>query len=230
MIGGCLLPILGLTGVACQRQHWTSHKRQCRVMANAEFVSNFGLHAIDATLRMLNDPVPSDFPLLLKLSAITWTTRPDSSGLHFASLKTRALLLDKRRPVPGDTKETLLRLLKRAVTELPWPELPQGIKDLFEFHLQALNMVRGLGEPEAAVEIFTRHLEEVERKVVAPSHTAKLRLYHLEWLLSAADKVRRDDGRKNAYLAEAKGLIERATRSLRALQLHDWNPCVSALI
>jgi hypothetical protein len=45
----------------------------------------------------------------------------------------------------------------------------------------------------------------------------------LEWLLAAARKVEdEDEGKRDAYVAEAKGLMERATQSLRALQFNDW--------
>jgi hypothetical protein len=71
--------------------------------------------------------------------------------------------------VPGDTKDMLTRLVKRATTELPWPELPGGTDEMFAVHLRALTMIAQYGEPEAAVEILSRHVEDVERGVVAPN-------------------------------------------------------------
>jgi hypothetical protein len=98
--------------VACQRQHWTSHKRQCRELADAELQSIFSRMKHNRMIRVLGNPSPSEAHVLPKLSAITWTIRPECSDLHMVS-----------RPAPGDTKETLVRLLKRAAAELPWWEI-----------------------------------------------------------------------------------------------------------
>jgi hypothetical protein len=119
-------------------------------------------------------------------------------------------------------------LFKRATTELPWPELPGGTEDMFRFHLPALNAIAAFGEPEAAVDILSGHVEEVERKVVAPRYLAKHQIYRLEMLLAAAMNVE-DEGRRAAYVAEAKGLMGRVTRSLRSLQLDDWDEDVCDL-
>jgi hypothetical protein len=208
--------------VACQRQHWSSHKRQCRALAQVEYDSIFVRHPEGELKRILTAPDPSELPLLLKLSATTWTTRPRSCHMHVNSLNTRATLLNNGRPVPGDTKEGLIRLLKRATTELPWPELP--IERILDAHLKALGFLAAFDEPEAAVEILSRHTEDVERHVVAPSHRAKYYLQRLDWLLSAARKVEGDDEEKrDAYVAEAKGVMARATQSLRGLRLEDWS-------
>jgi hypothetical protein len=172
--------------------------------------------------RIMYSPDPSELPLLLKVSAITWTSRPLSDELHIVCLNTRARYLTKGRPAPGDTKETLTRLLKRAVTELAWPELPQGTSEMFEAHFGALSMIAELGEPEAAVEILSRHVEDVESKVVDRKYAAKYYIYRSNWLLSAAWKVRGDEGKRGAYVTEARGVMERATRSLRVLQPEDW--------
>jgi hypothetical protein len=172
----------------------------------------------------LNAPEPSELALLPKLSAITWSIRPRDYPIHINSLISRSnLLLDTGPPAPGDTKETLTRLLKRAATELPWPELPEGTEHMFDIHLTALSCIAAFGEPEAAVDILSRHVENLERKLVAPSYMAKYYIYRLEWLLSAAVKFESDEGRRDAYVAEAKGLMGRATRSLRDLQSQDWN-------
>jgi hypothetical protein len=158
-----------LTGAACQRQHWTSHKRECRTLAGLELQSTFGRDTEHHFLRILLEPRPSDIPVLPKLSAITWTLRSHHGGLHHISLSRRAALLDMGQPAPGDTKETLLRLVKRAITELPWPELPGRTEDLFTLNMRALTIIADYGDPEAAVEILSRHVEEVERGGWRPS-------------------------------------------------------------
>jgi hypothetical protein len=126
----------------------------------------------------------------------------------------------------GDTKDVLIRLLKWAITEVPWPELPGGTKKMFEVQMDALDIIAECGEPEAAVEILSRHVEDVERYVSGPSRLAMYCIYRLAWLLGAAWKVK-DRGKKSAYVAEAKGLMERAMRSLRDLQ--DWDQNVRSL-
>jgi hypothetical protein len=121
------------------------------------------------------------------------------------------------RPVPGDTKEILATLLKRAASKIPWPELPGGTQQMFDIHLELLAWLAMMDEPEAAVEIFSRHVEEVERGVVAPDYLAKYYIYRLDWLLLAAGKLKEDEEKSGAYVAEAKGVMERAARSLRGL-------------
>jgi hypothetical protein len=143
--------------------------------------------------------------------------------LHINSLISRGVRLANGQPAPGDTKERLIRLIKRATSELPWPELPGGTKDMFDAHLTLLSYVAEFGEPESAVEIFNAHVEEVERKVVAPNYAAKYYIYRLDWLLAAARKFVGDEGKRGAYVAEAKGLMERGIRSLRGMQLRDWS-------
>jgi hypothetical protein len=202
------------TGVACQRQHWSSHKRECKVLAEAELRSTFGHHTVSDIKRLLSYPDPSELRLLPKLSAVTWTTRPEYSGVHTSSLISRADLLGMGRPAPGDTKEGLIRLLKRAVMELPWPELPGGTEEMFKTQLTALTRIAESGEPEAAVEILSRHVEDVETGVKARDHVAIYHIYRLDWLLAAARKFNGHEGKRGAYVAEAKGLMERATRSL----------------
>jgi hypothetical protein len=175
----------------------------------------------------LSRPDPSELPKLLKLSAITWTIRSEQAWMHVSTLVIRAFLVQEGRPAPGDTKELLVRLLKRAPTELPWPELPEGTADLFDVHLKALMVLSKFGEPEAAAEIIKRHVENIERKLVGPNHMAQYYVHRLEWLLAAAAKFEEDEGKRGAYVAEAKGLMERATRSLQALQPEDWEGTVS---
>jgi hypothetical protein len=87
-----------------------------------------------------------------------------------------------------------------------------------------------LGEPKAAIEILNRHVEDVERHVVAPKYVAIYHLYRVIWRLSAALEVEGDEGKRGPYVAEAKGLMERATRSLRGLRPHDWSDFVSGSI
>jgi tetratricopeptide (TPR) repeat protein len=146
------------------------------------------------------------------------------------SLNSRAASLDEGQPAPGDTKETVLRLLKRATTDLPWPKLPAGAAEMFLTHFRALFYVARLGEPELAVEILNRHVEDIERRVVAPSDVARYCILRLEWLLSAAIKLQDDLLKSNAYVAEAKGLLGQATRNLRGLkQLEEWTNHVSDL-
>jgi hypothetical protein len=143
------------------------------------------------------------------------------------SLIGRATLLQMGQPLPGDTKETLIRLLKRAVTELPWPELPLGTTEMLETHCRALTVLDHLGEPEIAVEISGRHVEDVERHVIkAPLLLAAFYICRLDWLLSAAWKYSKcgicgncancDEVKRGAYVAEAKGLMERTTRARAA--------------
>jgi hypothetical protein len=204
-------------------------KRQCRDLAQAELMSTLNRHTdleIDGTLL---DCPPSKVPLLMKLSTITWTSRRRYSDLHFASLISRVDLMIKGRPAPGDIKEKLVPLFKRAAAELPWPELPGGTELMFNHPLQALSFVARCGEPEAALEIFSGHVEDVERKVSACNIVAKIYIYRLHWLLSAAVKFDEDEGRRGAYVAEAKGMMGRATRSLRGLQQEDFIMPVSAL-
>jgi hypothetical protein len=45
---------------------------------------------------------------------------------------------------------------------------PRGTEDV-RYILRALTLIGHLGEPEAAVEILSRHVEDVERTVVAPN-------------------------------------------------------------
>jgi hypothetical protein len=216
------------TGAACQRQHWSSHKRQCRDLAEEERRSTFGHYTASTIKRMLSNPKPSELRLLPKFSAITWTIRSRYSELHIASLVTRSTMLDLGRPAPGDTKEGLIRLLKRAITEHPWPKLPEGTEETFDTQLRATTSIADLGEPEAAVEIFRAHVEEIEREVVAPNHVARYYIYRLEWLLSAARKFNGHAAKRGAYVAEAKGLMGRATRSLRGLQSQAWTALVGS--
>jgi hypothetical protein len=158
------------TGAACQRQHWASHKRQCRALAREEYISAFGHRTDQEVNRILHTPDPSELPLIPKLSAITWTMGPLHGLVHITTLISRANLLGTTRPAPGDTQEGLVRLLKRATTELPWPELPGGTQQLIFAHLTALSCIATFGDPEAAVKILSRHVEDIERKVVAPNH------------------------------------------------------------
>jgi hypothetical protein len=104
--------------------------------------------------------------------------------LHVASLMARAAFLDEGRPAPGDTKETLIRLLKRAVTEVPWPELPEKAEDMFNRQFRALTIIAEFGEPEAAVEILSRHVQNIEGHVVAPLHVAEYYFHRTDWLLA----------------------------------------------
>jgi hypothetical protein len=149
------------------------------------------------------DPDPSELPLLPKYSALTWTRRSttDTAKLHIMSLVSRADLCIEGRAAPGDTPETFIRLLKRAMTELPWPELPGGTREMLDIQLGALTYIAELGEPEAAVEILNRHVEDVERHVVAPKHVARYSIYRLDLLVLAASRA--DEGKRGAYLGEA---------------------------
>jgi hypothetical protein len=211
--------------VTCQRQHWASHKRQCRVLAEIEYVSTFRHRSRTERNTILQDPDPSELSLLLKLSAIAWTIRSKLGHVHVISLNTRGLLLERGRPAPGDTKEGLIRLLKRALTELPWPELPGGTDEEFSSYLEALSH---FGESDAAVEILNRRVEDVERHVKAPYYLAQYYFCRLHWLLVASSMKTRVDRKVTVgYEAEAKGLMERATRSLRGLQSQDWDNRVS---
>jgi hypothetical protein len=212
-------------GLACQRQHWTSHKRECHIMAAQEFLSTFGDLKEGGLIKIINNPGPSDLPLLPKLSAITWTNRV--GDMHFGSLHGRGILLDKGCPLPGDTKETLNRLLKRAATELPWPELPGDTRRLFMVQMTALAMIARFGEPEAALEILNHHVKDVDGRIIVPKYVAMYYLYRLDWLLATAVRVEEGDGNRGAYVAEAKGLMERLRRSLRDLQPEDWTAEVS---
>jgi hypothetical protein len=126
---------------------------------------------------MLTDPDPDERALVPKLSAVCWTLRdspspPDYTALHIMTIKVRTSWLHEGQPAAGDTKELLIRLLKRATTELPWPELPGGTKKMFDDQIFALKFIAKWGEPEAAVEILGRHVEDVERHVVAPNRLA----------------------------------------------------------
>jgi hypothetical protein len=172
--------------------------------------------------RIMFHPKPSELPLFPKLSAITWTTRPQHCELHIQGLIGRAILLDKGHPLPGDTKDKLIQLLKRAVTELPWPELPGGTIEMIETYFGALALIVQLGEPEAAVEISSRHVEDVEKKVVASDHLGICHVFRLHWVLCAALENKDDKGKRGAYVAEAKGLMERVTRSLRGSRSQEW--------
>jgi hypothetical protein len=169
-------------------------KRQCRALARAEFHSIIMRHPRSEMIRILNDPDASELPLLLKLSAITWTIRPEDSNVHYCSLLSRAVLLEKERPAAaGDTKEKLVCLLKRAVTELSWPELPAETAVMFNTCFRALTEIATFGEPEAAVEILSRHMEHVERRIIGPNHMARYYTYRLDLLLWAAVKFEEDD-------------------------------------
>jgi hypothetical protein len=177
---------------------------------------------------MINMPSPSEVPLLPKLSCITWTLRSEHGDLHIRSVLSRAALAGNGRPAPGDTKESLTRLLKRAATEVPWPELPAYTAHMFGTYFWALTIIGKFGEPEAAVEILNRHVEDVEKYVGAPNLVATYLISRLDWLLSAAVKFESDEGKRGAYVAEAKGLMDRATRSLRGLRRQDWDHLVSS--
>jgi hypothetical protein len=138
-------------------------------------LSAFKHYGTEEVLRIIEDPDPSELTLLLKFSALAWTLRSKSgtAKLHIVSLLSRAEMCIKGRFAPGDTKEALIRLLKRAMTELPWPELPQDTHAMFAIQFGALALMAELGEPGAAVEIFNCHVEDVERHVVAPKHVAR---------------------------------------------------------
>jgi hypothetical protein len=212
------------TGAARQRQHWPSHKRQCRALAAAEFRSTRGRYTSQGTLE---GSEPSDGATLLKLSATVWTLRDVSTVSHVASLRRRAVLLWDGRPVPGGTEEKLVGPFKRVVTETPRPELPGRTQEVFKVHLRALSLTALLGKPEAAVEVSSRHVPDVKRGVVAPKFVTKYHLCRLEWLLSAARKFEGDEGKREGYVAEAKEVTERATRGLRGLRPQDWEFGVS---
>jgi hypothetical protein len=158
------------TGVACQREHWTSHKRVCSALAHDEFGSTFARPPYDMLERILNQPGPSECLLLPKLSAITWTI--GLHNVHFASLARRVSLLQLERPAPGDTKEGLIRLLKRAATVIPWSNLSKAAHGNVVTQLSTLTNIVRLGEPEAAVKILARHAEDVEGHAVAPHRLA----------------------------------------------------------
>jgi hypothetical protein len=211
------------TGAACQRQHWTSHKRQCLALAEHEFASTFGHYTEDKMAVFVNNPGPSDVQLLLKLSALSWTLRSGYAYLHFASLNGRAILLHDERPAPGDTKEGLLRLLRRAATEFGILDLYRSTPIAFEEHLENLSWTARLGEPETAVDIFRCHTGHVnlERQGVAPESLATYYIRRSECVLLAAVKFERDEGRRGAFVAEANGVMERATRTLQGLQLEE---------
>jgi hypothetical protein len=177
--------------------------------------------------RIWKYPKPSNIPLLLKLSAISWTTRPVYFDMHFLSLVSRATLLDKKGPALGDTKERLLGLLKRAASETPWSEPPEGMAHKPETYLRSLTDIARFGEPQVAVEILNRRVQDAERNRMTPKVLAKYYIYRLALLLSAAGKSEGEEGKRGAYVAEAKGLMERATRSLRGLQPDDWTEYVS---
>jgi hypothetical protein len=145
--------------------------------------------------RIMTDPDPSELPLLLKVSAISWTTRPTCNDWHFISVIHRATSIIKGRPAPGDTKETLLRLLKRATSELAWPELPKGTEKLFLMCFRALSLIAGFGEPAAALAILDRHVNDLENKVVDREYAAKFYVFRLDWLLSAALKAVDEEGK-----------------------------------
>jgi hypothetical protein len=83
-----------------------------------------------------------------------------------------------------------------------------------------------LADPEAALETLRRHGEDMERYVGAgaPSLRTKYYIYRLEWLMAAAVKVDGDEEKRGAYVAEARGLMGRATQSLRGLRSQDWDP------
>jgi predicted regulator of Ras-like GTPase activity (Roadblock/LC7/MglB family) len=72
-------------------------------------------------------------------------------------------------------------------------------------------------------------VEDIERKLVKPNEVATFYIHRVDWLLAAAVKFEEDEAKRGAYVAEAKGLMERATRSLRTLQPEDWREVVSDL-
>jgi hypothetical protein len=225
MINACVAGLC--TGVACQRQHWTLHKHQCRHLAEAEYHSIIERRSEDEIQRMFDNPQPSDYSLLLKLSAISWTLRPHLNIMHVISLRRRAALLEVWRPAPGDTKEKVVCLLKRAATELSWPELPAGTEDMFNAFFRALNLIATFGEPEVAVEILSRHVEDVEKHLTAPNHLAIYLIYRLDWLLLVAWDSRSDTEKGGTSVSEARGMLKRVTGSLRGLQSGDWSGYVS---
>jgi hypothetical protein len=147
--------------------------------------------------------------------------------MHALTLVNRMSLVGRGRPVPGDTKEGIARLLKRAALVFPWPDLPPeglgGRDQALEIYLRSLVMIARSGEPEAAVEILSRHVQEIERRVLSPRLATLYCLSHLDLFVSAAVKFEGDEGKSGAYVAEAKGAMVRATRSLRGLQLEDWD-------
>jgi hypothetical protein len=119
---------------------------------------------------MIHNPDPSELFFVLKVSALSWTTRPRWDNLHLECLEGRATLLEQGRPAPGDTKEGLIILLKGAATELPWPQLPGRADKMFTWFLRSLITIARLGEPAAAVEVLSCHVGYVERRMVAPNH------------------------------------------------------------
>jgi hypothetical protein len=206
------------------------HKRQRRALAEDEIRSIFDRTGEREMSRIWKHPEPSNLPLLLKFSAISWTTRPDNYDWHFRTLVSRAALLEKAGPALGDTKERLLGLLKRAALEAPtpWSEHPGEMEHLSETYMRSLTAIARFGEPQAAVEILNRRVKDEERNRMTPRVVAKHYLYRLVLLLAAAAVKSEGDERKRcAYVAEAKGLMERATRSLRGLHKQDWDEVVS---
>jgi hypothetical protein len=128
-----------------------------------------------------------------------------------------------KQPVPGDSIESLFPLFKRAITEFPWPQPPAEVKKMCGTYFMALGCLRWLCEPDVAIEILNRTVEDVERRIVAPIHVAEFHIFRVDWLLAAAWKFKEDEGRKGAYVAEAKGLMEGALRGLQGLQPEDWD-------
>jgi hypothetical protein len=187
-------------------------------------LSTFGRYTEAEMERILNDPDASELALLSKLSALAWTMRGDHSQYYLLTLKARAGLLGEERPVPGDTKELLLRLLKR-------PELRgEGIELMFEGQLTALTIIGEYGEPGVAVEILNRHVEDMERHLIAPRHVREYHVNRVQLLLAAASTLEGEEAKKGAYVAEAKTLMMKATRYLRGMEQDDWDGYVSDLI
>jgi hypothetical protein len=131
-------------------------------------------------------------------------------------------MVKRERPAPGDTKDRLMPLLKRAVTELPWPELPKGIPALFLTCFGALSLIADFGEPEEALEILSPHVKDVESKVVDRNYVAQYYIFRSEWLVSAAEKFKEDEGKRGAYVAEARGAMGRAVRNMPSLEADAW--------
>jgi hypothetical protein len=110
--------------------------------------------------------------------------------------------------------------------ELTWPELPKGIGKLLTC-FGALSMIAKFGEPETALAILNQRVNDLERKIVGREYEAKYYIYRLDWLVSAAWKFKEDEGKRGAYVEEARGLMGRAIRSVRGLQQQNYDQPVS---
>jgi hypothetical protein len=138
---------------ACQVEHWQSaHKAACRELALQTYRS------------MGPSRLPETAEGLDKVIAVTWTLRKTiSPAAHIIALGIRAQLEIESEDGANEVRRRLARLATRALTELPWPTLPNCEQDWHSYFLLAWFTHKLGGLEEAMMAILKIQLENIER-------------------------------------------------------------------